>query len=148
MFFKKQDDEEIQRDYKKKTWSFLGMSVILVVVLVYFTSGYFHFWAIAVASGSMEPKIKKGDVAIVEKIDNEFDKLKIGDVIAYKYKNVVIVHRLVNIVKDDGKYYFYTKGDANSNEDNFMIEEHMIVGKVNHKIPYLGIVTVWLNELY
>ena len=42
---------------------------------------------------------------------------------------------------------FYSKGDANESEDNWVITEDMIIGIVNVKIPYLGLHTVWLNEL-
>ena len=146
-FFKKEHDEEIEREDKKKHITTLIPAIIVVGILVYLTSGYFHYWAIAVASGSMSPKINKGDVVIIEKLDRKFDNLKIGDTIAFKYESIVVVHRLIKILHEDGKYYFYTKGDANVKEDNFAITEDMIIGIVNHKIPYIGKPTVWLNEL-
>ena len=146
-FFKKEHDEEVERTYKKKHITTLIPSIIIVGILVYLTSGYFHYWAIAVASGSMSPTIKKGDVVIIEKLDGKFDNLKIDDTIAFRYENIVVVHRLIKIVNEDGKYYFYTKGDANIKEDNFAITEDMMIGTVNHKIPYIGKPTVWLNEL-
>ena len=146
-FFKKEHDEEVERTYKKKHITTLIPSIIILGILVYLTSGYFHYWAIAVASGSMSPTIKKGDVVIIEKLDGKFDNLKIDDTIAFRYENIVVVHRLIKIVNEDGKYYFYTKGDANIKEDNFAITEDMMIGTVNHKIPYIGKPTVWLNEL-
>ena len=148
LFIKKTRDEEISRDYKKRHYGWLILSSIITIVLVYFTSGYFKYWAIAVASGSMSPNINKGDVAIIDKITNDnYSNIKKGDVLAFKYDKVTIVHRVVNIAQDQGHYYFYTKGDANSHEDNFTIEEEMIIGVVNIKIPWIGIPTVWLNEL-
>lgn len=146
-FFKKDHDEEVERTYKKKHITTLIPSIIIVAILVYLTSGYFHYWAIAVASGSMSPTIEKGDVVIIEKLDGKFDSLKIGDTVAFKYENIVVVHRLIKIVNEDKKYYFYTKGDANIKEDNFPISEDMMIGTVNHKIPFIGKPTVWLNEL-
>lgn len=118
----------------------------LVIFIVYFTSGYFKFYAVAIASGSMMPNINKGDVVIIEKI-NDYNKIKEGQVIAYKYNDVIVVHRLQRIIKEREKFYFYTKGDANSMEDPYVIYQEMIVGIVNIKVPYLGIPTVWLNEL-
>ena len=114
--------------------------------MVYFTSGYFHYYAIAVASGSMEPKIHKGDIVIVEKIDKNYSSIKEGQVLVYKYNNVVIVHRIVKIVENNGKYYFYTKGDANASADNYEIPEQNVIGITNVYIPYVGLPTVWLNE--
>ena len=147
-FLNKDKKREITTEYRNKSVKPILASIVIVIILVYYTSGYFHYWAVAVASGSMHPKINKGDVAIIEKIDGDYTKLKKGKVIAFQYGGVIVVHRLVNIIEDQGTYYFYTKGDANANPDNYMVKEDMIIGIVNHKIPYIGIPTVWLNELY
>ena len=96
----------------------------------------------------MNPTIKKGDVAIIEKIDKKYDKLKEKQIVAFKHEGVIVVHRLVNIEKEQGEYYFYTKGDANAKPDNFMLKENQIIGVVNHKIRYIGIPTVWIHELW
>ena len=146
VFFRKSRDEEIDRYYMKPRYGWLVFSCAITVMLVYFTSGYFSYWAIAVASGSMSPNINKGDVAIIKKID-DVSKIKKGDVLAFNYENVTIIHRVINIARDGDKYYFYTKGDANKNEDNFSIEEDMIVGITKVRVPWVGIPTVWLNEL-
>lgn len=147
LFFEKEADKNVERDYKKINKLSLGIATFIVAALVYFTSGYFHYHAVAIASGSMYPNIDKGDVVIIEKIDNNFDKLKEGMVIAYKYESVVIVHRIINVVEEKGEYFFYTKGDANHSEDNYAITEDMVIGVVNVRIPFIGYPTVWLNEL-
>ena len=146
LFYKKDMDEEVMRDYHRKRFFPLLIPLFIVIVLVYFSSGYFRYWAIAVATGSMHPVINKGDVVIIKKIDN-YDTLKKGDVIAFHYNNVMIVHRIINIVEDRNDMYFYTKGDANEEDDNFAIKKNMIVGVVNTRIPFVGVPTVWLNEL-
>lgn len=146
-FYEKETDKEVSRDYNKKRILPLLFPAVIIIILVYFVSGYFHYYAIAVASGSMSPNIHKGDVVIIEKIDKNYDSLKEGQVIAYKYDGLIIVHRLERILKNDDKYYFYTKGDANSKTDNWTVEEDMIIGTVNYKISYIGLPTVWLNEL-
>lgn len=146
-FFKKYRDEDVDRLYRKHNYGWLIASGIITIVLVYFTSGYFKFWAIAVASGSMSPNINKGDVVVIEKIDDNYDSIKKGDVLAFNYEHVTIVHRVINVVHDGNHYYYYTKGDANKNEDNFAIEEDMVIGIVPVRLPFIGIPTVWLNEL-
>lgn len=146
LFYKKDMDEEVMRDYHRKRFFPLLIPLFIVIILVYFSSGYFRYWAIAVATGSMHPVINKGDVVIIKKIDN-YDTLKKGDVIAFHYNNVMIVHRIINIVEDRNDMYFYTKGDANEEDDNFAIKKNMIVGVVNTRIPFVGMPTVWLNEL-
>ena len=95
----------------------------------------------------MSPNINRGDVVIVKK-NNDYDNINIGDIIVYKYHNVIVVHRLANKVKVDNEYYFYSKGDANKEVDNYIIEQDMIIGTTNFKIPYIGMPTVWLNSLW
>lgn len=46
----------------------------------------------------------------------------------------------------NGEYFIYTKGDANSNYDEYKITKDMIIGVVKFKIPLLGYPTVLLNE--
>ena len=58
-----------------------------------------------------------------------------------------MVHRIIKIEKEDGKYFFYTKGDANNSPDNYVVTEDMVVGTTNLTLPYLGLPTVWLNEM-
>lgn len=148
-FFGKMKNEKLERDYYKNKNSLKGFLVVsvIVIILVYFISGYFEYWAISIASGSMSKAINKGDIVIIHKIDDGYDKLDVGQVLAYEYRGNVIVHRIVDKIKLDDKYYFSTKGDANLTVDNIIIEEDMIVGVVNFKIPFLGLPTVWLNEL-
>ncbi len=147
LFFKKASDEELNRNYHKKNNLSLIICSTVVMIIVYFTSGQFHYQALAIASGSMESTINKGDIVIIKKIDGNYNKMKLGQIIAYRKDGVIIVHRLVDIIKYKDKYYFYTKGDANKDMDKFIIEEDMIIGIVNHKVPYIGMPTVWLNNL-
>ena len=145
-FHKEKHDLKIEREYHKKKFSSLIMPIILLVILVYFVSGYFHYHAIVIASGSMETTISKGDVVVIEKT-NEPDKIKLNEVIAYRYNKIIVVHRLVKKINANGETIFYTKGDANESIDNYKITKDMIIGTVNVKIPYIGYPTVWLNEL-
>ena len=145
-FFLKDRDDEVLREYHKNRIIPLIIPTVIVCVLVYFTSGYSYYHAIAIASGSMTPNINKGDVVLIEKNTN-FENLDVGQVIAYKKGNIVVVHRLVKKIEVDGEYYFYTKGDANDTEDNYEITEDMFIGIVNIKIPFIGYPTVWLNSL-
>lgn len=146
-FFKNDRDEDVVRKTQKEKAFGLILPTLVVLFLVYITSGYFHYHAIAIASGSMEPVISKGDVVIVEKLDKKFEYLKIGQVIAYKKDGIIVVHRLYNMVKVEGEYFFYTKGDANDFVDNYKITEDMVIGTVDIKVPYIGYPTVWLNNL-
>ena len=142
-FFNLKKDDLIPRDYMKKKFTGIMLPTIIIIILVYFYSGYFRYFAIAIASGSMEPKIYRGDIVIV---DQKFSNLKKGDVIAFKQNNIIIVHRIVKIIKYDKSNLYYTKGDANNKMDDFITEKDMIVGKVKIKLPLIGYPTVWFNR--
>ena len=147
IFYRNRDHDVPISYIKKRRFVELPLLAVIVFALAYFVSGYFRYYAISIATGSMLPNIKVGDVVIVDQ-KKDYKELKTGEVIAYKYDNVVIVHRLCDmvVIKDD--YYFYTKGDANEDRDNYVIHPDMIIGKVNAKVPYIGLPTVWLKELF
>ena len=145
-YFIREQDEKIKREYNKKRIGSLVIPSILVIFLVYITSGYFHYHAIVIASGSMTPNILKGDVVVIEKVKNKND-IELGTVIAYKYDQRIIVHRLVKKINVSDGIYYYTKGDANNEIDNYKITEDMVIGVVNIRVPYIGYPTVWLNEM-
>jgi len=145
-FFQKENDEDIDREYNKKRIGVWVLPGILTLIIVYFTSGYFHYYALAIATGSMEPKISRGDIVIVEKIEDRIAELEVGRVIAYNYNEVVVVHRINKIVEEDNERFFYTKGDANNHVDNYVIKEDMIIGTVDFAVPYAGFPTVWINQ--
>lgn len=145
-YFNLEDDRQVDRDYKKVSFSSLTFPLILTIIFVYFVSGYFTYYAVTIASGSMYPKIKVGDIVIIKQKNYDYKKIKKGDIIAYKYHNLIIVHRVIRTVNKDNKYYFYTKGDANEKEDDLTIESSDIVGIVKFKIIKLGLPTIWLNE--
>lgn len=145
-WFKKDRTEDITyenyKQSKKEFFLFIPLT-IFSCVLIYVVSGYFRYYAIAIASGSMEPKISKGDVVIVDKNYNE---INVGDVLAYKNDGKVIVHRIYRVVKNNDEYFVYTKGDANNDYDKYKVTEDMFVGIVKIKIPLIGYPTVLLNE--
>lgn len=145
-FFQVRKQEKITRYSERFKWIQLPLLIIFIVFTIYFTSGYFKYFTLAIATGSMTPNINKGDIVVVNK-KFKYEDLKIGKVIAYKYQNKIVVHRLQKIDKNNDKYYYYTKGDANNSMDNYIVYYDTILGIVDYVVPYLGLPTVWLNEL-
>ena len=144
---KNENDEKIERDYNKKDYITLIVAILFVGVLVYFSSGYFKYHAVAIATGSMSPAIDRGDVAVIEKTQ-DYENIQPGQVLAYEYHSILVVHRVSRKVKVEDGYYFYTIGDANEEEDNYILKQDMIEGVVKLKIPFIGLPTVWLNEMW
>ena len=137
--------ENTSLDYSKGKYYFLGyrFAIIILMILVYFVSGYFRYYTIAIASGSMENTIFKGDVVI---IDKEYQTIDKNDILAYQYENKVVVHRVYKMIDTGSEKFIYTKGDANSNFDQYKVTEDMIMGVVKAKFPLIGYPTVLLNE--
>ena len=144
-FFDRKEDYQLPSNYYKKRITGAIIPAVIIMTLVYFYSGYFRFYAIAIASGSMEPKVKKGDVVIVDK-NSTYELLEEGKIIAVRKDNVIVVHRIVKKIKLNNSYIYYTKGDANNNIDDYMIDEGMFIGEVKYKVPYIGYQTVWFSE--
>ena len=83
-----------------------------------------------VASGSMEPFYKVGDIIVVKKSS----KLEVGDDVTYLGKSgnlagLTITHRIINVKEDGNNKIYTTKGTANEYEDP-EIKDSDIYGKV------------------
>ena len=143
-------DNEIDRNYKKTAIILLIIPIILTTIIIYFVSGYFKYYALAIASGSMYPVFDRGSVVITEQVNDKYDnynKLKEGEIIAFKAEKNIVVHRLIRIVNTDDEVYYYTKGDANKEKDDYLIKKENIIGIVRFKIPYIGYPTVWFSGI-
>lgn len=112
----------------------LKYSFIIFILIILFYSIYikyfskriisqpFGFSILLIASGSMEPEIKRGDIVIIKKSK----KYEIGDIVTYSANDkYLITHR---IIAKDGDAII-TKGDNNNIQDE-KIEEKDIYGKV------------------
>lgn len=133
--------------------------MILVVILIVLT-----FWfglrfilktehpILAVASGSMEPVLYKGDLILVEGIQDAGDIYAApkdadppGDVIVFQGFQDLIVHRAIERYGDE-IYSFKTQGDANRFPDSGEVLESDVVGRyTGFKIPLLGHIALFFN---
>ncbi len=132
---------------KNKLRNFIIITPIFTILLIFvmLSSNLFKHSLIAIASNSMNPSIKRGDAIIIEKNDL-LDNLKLDDILVYKHDGKTIIHRLIEIRKINDKYIFRTKGDNNSNVDNYDIQGSDVIGKGIFVIPAIGYPSVWLSE--
>ena len=136
------------RSYKKSFWFINVPIVALLVFLVILVSGVFKYQIIAIGSGSMSPVIEKGDAVIIKKMNKEdMASIKVGQVLVFIHDGKYITHRVLYVSKIDGNYYFQTKGDANSEEDNYTVEESDVIGITSRRVKWIGLPTVWFQEL-
>lgn len=122
--------------------------VAIILCILAFQTGIFRYRSMAIGSQSMYPNINKGDVIIVDqyKKTEQLSNIIVGEVLVFKHDNIVVVHRVVKIIEENGKLKFRTKGDNNNTEDNYDIDESQVVGVAKFRIPFLGLPSVWLTE--
>ena len=91
-----------------------------------------NMYIFEVASASMAPEYRVGDVIVVRKAG--VDEIKVGDDVTYLGKEsnlsgLIVTHRIISEREENGVKYFTTKGIANNIEDP-EIEYSDIYGKV------------------
>lgn len=110
---------------------------LISIGLIWFVVGVFPVYPSVVATGSMQPMINPGDVILVNQaVDRE--KLKVGDVIQFSKDQILISHRIIEVMDgEEGKEYC-TKGDNNSGADSENVTPQQIKGVVTEVIPKVG----------
>jgi len=76
---------------------------------------------------SMYPAIKPGYIVYLESCKN-WHNVDIGDIIAIKQDENIILHRVIYIFESNKKPYFMTRGDASLSSDS-PVQFNQIVGK-------------------
>merc|ERR1712045_824090 len=112
------------------------------------------FGMIVVLSGSMEPAFHRGDLLFLTNYENE--DIRVGEIVVFKVegRDIPIVHRVLKLhEKEDGTVKFLTKGDNNSVDDRglyapgqYWLARKDVVGRARGFLPYVGIVTIIMNE--
>jgi signal peptidase len=90
-----------------------------------------------VLSGSMEPELTVGSLAVTQTVSTE--DIKVGDIITFSspLNGKLITHRVIAI-KNNPQLKFHTKGDANEEADPYIVSTNNVVGKVCFHLPYFG----------
>lgn len=120
------------------------LTCVLSIGIIWFVVGVFPVYPSVVATGSMEPMIMPGDVILIKKIGE--DEVKIGEVIQFKRDDILITHRVMEIVEDTEGLRYRTKGDNNPAEDIRLVKPEEVKGKVVNVIPKIGWPTLLLKQ--
>ena len=129
-----------------KNTGFLLLIMTFLAVLALFISGFCGIHKYLVVSGSMEPSLYAGDVVFVNS-NVAFEDVKLGDVIIFKYKDMNVIHRVVDEAIIDGEKRLKTKGDNNKNADGYLTTEDNFSGVVvdEYVIPKIGFLIDYKN---
>ncbi|GIY37926.1 signal peptidase complex catalytic subunit SEC11A [Caerostris extrusa] len=96
----------------------------------------------------------RGDLLFLT--NHKEDPVRVGDIVVFKVegRDIPIVHRVLKIhEKNNGTVKILTKGDNNSVDDRGLyapgqlwLEKKDIVGRARGFVPYVGIVTILMND--
>lgn len=99
---------------------------------------FFNMDVYIVVSESMAPKINVNDIILVKK-GYENDQYKEGNIITYvRPDGEIITHRIERVTKTGLQRAYITKGDNNTEEDDYIVEYDQIIGKVVYVMPKFG----------
>lgn len=140
-----------------KVKKIISIIILMILLPILFVSGvilvnsfmypeeipsFFGWKPFIVLSGSMESEIYAGDVAVVK----EAESFKKGDIIAFKTdEDLVITHRIVEIIEKDGRIRYITKGDNNNIKDNGYVLPEQIEGIYQFKISRVGNLAMFIQ---
>lgn len=109
---------------------------------------------VVVLSGSMEPAFHRGDLLFLT--NRVEDPIRVGEIVVFRIegREIPIVHRVLKIhEKQNGNIKFLTKGDNNAVDDRGLykqgqhwLEKKDVVGRARGFVPYIGIVTILMND--
>lgn len=142
------DEREKKAEYTFEEESFSIWDIPItafLIILAALVSGVFPHYMIGVGSQSMSPTINKGDAIILRKV-NEKTNLAEGDIIAFQSNERTVIHRIQDVMKQNGQTFYITKGDANKGVDTNMVSRKQIRGVVKMKIPYVAYPTIWFTS--
>ncbi len=133
----------------------LGALIMFAVMLGCYATAVFAFGTLTpfmgVPTGSMIPTLNRGDFVLVR----ASNRIKVGDIIAFhvpspydKLNPSPIIHRVVEIHKENGLIYYKTKGDNNPSVDPWMVPSKYVIGVVIWRMPLLGYIILYLRNAY
>lgn len=108
----------------------------------------FGYKTYVVASDSMNPVLKKGDVIVIEDID--YDKIEIDDIITYQglvgdVKDKVITHKVIDIFYEEDVKVLRTRGINNKIIDPNVYEEQ-VYGKYLCRLGLISFVNKIISD--
>jgi signal peptidase len=92
-----------------------------------------------VQSGSMRPAIDTGDLVVSKPISPS--EARIGDIVMFKDPegaDRLISHRVRAMHERGGRFYFVTRGDANTGFEHWNVPVNGTIGEIDYRVPKLG----------
>ena len=132
---------------------------ILIVIIAFFavvsfsrrgpgkTISVFGYTPMTVLSDSMAPTFHTDDLIIVK--EGNTQSYQEGDIISFwtiiDGKRSINTHRIMQIYQEGNMVQYVTRGDANSENDSYVVASSDVVGKFVASVPFLGKVLAFLS---
>ena len=102
-----------------------------------------------VLTDSMYPDIKSGDLIICKEIAPE--DIEVGDVISFYDPagngTSVVTHKVVEIIDEEGKLFFRTRGINNNTDDRLRVPESKVIAEyTGFRIPAAGNIAIFMQS--
>lgn len=125
-----------------------ALSLGLAVAFSWFCVGVFPVYPSVILTGSMEPRIRPGDVVLIRKLQEERElyDLQAGTIINFKRDDISITHRIEQVILDEaGNVSFQTKGDNNDAVDGQIVQASEVNGTITGVIPKAGVAVLLMQ---
>lgn len=121
------------------------LTAVVAVLIVLFVNGAFGLRPHLLTGISMEPGFDRGDVVIIREVPVE--SLEVSDIIRFRMNGIDYMHRIVDVVDEDGEVIFVTKGDNVDLPDPPVLASQ-IDGKAVFVLPRIGLPSLWLRDAF
>ena len=125
-------------------WAAIGLVVGVAAAIT--LPPAFGYKSLTILSGSMEPTLHTGGVAVDEVIPAR--EARIGDIVTFtdpEDEGRLITHRLKSVRIEGSKAYMVTLGDANDSPERWNIGGDTDLGRVVYQVPLVGYVPAWIS---
>ena len=142
----------------KKALNIIETFLILLIALICIVSilqstlfqnkNIFGYHTYVIASNSMYPVLKYGDVVLVKETD--FNTINKGDIITYygkegEVKDKIITHEVIDILKENDTTVLKTKGRANTGVDPYVYKDQ-VYGKFVYRFTLLSLLSKIIRD--
>ncbi|MCI7241689.1 MAG: signal peptidase I [Bacilli bacterium] len=142
----------------KKALNIIETFLILLIALICIVSilqstlfqnkNIFGYHTYVIASNSMYPVLKYGDVVLVKETD--FNTINKGDIITYygkegEVKDKIITHEVIDIIKENDTTVLKTKGRANTGVDPYVYKDQ-VYGEFVYRFTLLSLLSKIIRD--
>lgn len=125
-------------------WAVAGLLIGITAAVT--LPSAFGYKPLTILSGSMEPELKTGGIAVDETILAR--DARPGDIVTFadpENRSRMITHRVRSIRIEGAKAYMVTRGDANDSAERWNTAVDAEIGRVVYSIPLAGYVRSWIS---